>query len=198
MYIRFPKLLLISLMLFLLVGCNPLNPGSLPPSTPVSESDQDISIQAIAIKNPYLNNAIASKLRIQWEEYDASFTRQPAKQLTAEKIMVTEIKLTDGQWIFSPNNQIAVAINATTGEPDNSLDIYNRLNDKTVERLDFCGTPCVYLGTYWVDTSHFVLVATVENYLTNSSQPNGNILQVSYYDLTKGSVITYKSSKFVD
>lgn len=38
----------------------------------------------------------------------------------------------------------------------------------SVERLDFCGTPCAFDGAWWIDTSRFVLIGNIEADLDTS------------------------------
>lgn len=154
------------------------------------------SVKAIADKNPYLEQVILETLDVKGDQYDNLFA-YGSEDPIAPASFSTSLDATaeDTNWVFSPDGQMAVAINATTQDPDSSLDIYNRLNDQMVERLEFCGTPCEYLGVYWLDNSNFAFVQITENYLPDGDQPDGHVLMVHQYNLADGTMAEYRSAK---
>jgi hypothetical protein len=102
----------------------------------------------------------------------------------------------DPRWVFSPDESIAVTISLYDGDPDNSLDIYNRKGDKQVEHLRFCGTPCVYLRLYWISDSNFVLVESLEYEPRRKAKENPFALVVISYDLEEMTVTALRSRQF--
>ncbi|MGB3612679.1 MAG: hypothetical protein WBA10_02715 [Elainellaceae cyanobacterium] len=154
------------------------------------------SVKAIADKNPYLEQVILETLDVKGDQYDNLFAYASEDPIAPASVSTSlDATADDANWVFSPDGQTAVAINATTSEPDSSLDIYNRLNDQTVERLEFCGTPCEYLGVYWLDNSNFAFVQIAENYSPESDQPDGHVLMVHQYDLSDSTMAEYRSAK---
>lgn len=101
------------------------------------------------------------------------------------------------EWIFSPDGTKSVSIFAYFGEPDSSLDIYNRRNDEKVERLQDCGTPCSYWIVLWLNDEQFIFVQRI-NYerdypLTLKHGPY--VLNIILYDLAEDKEISYTSQE---
>ncbi len=107
----------------------------------------------------------------------------------------------DPLWTFSPDKEKAISTLAYFGEPDSSLDIYNRNNDGKVERLQFCGTPCVYWGTFWLSNEQFVFIQSSEYHpLTGEVRCTVDtictyLLSISLYDLTKNIETVHQSQE---
>lgn len=96
----------------------------------------------------------------------------------------------DPRWIFSPDGEKAVSIYGMFGEPDSSLDLYNRLGNKKTENLLFCGTPCSYLVVYWLNNKQFVFVESGEDYVKDEIK---YVLNILFYDIENNIKIGYQS-----
>lgn len=175
--------LAIALATGLLVGCPKL-------------TSQEASVHQIIEKNPYLKQEVTTQLKEDSRDYRELFSSASEGQLLAQDLgTIEDFDNPEVEWIFSPDRHAAIAINATTREPDNSLDIYNRQANEHVERLNFCGTPCEYIGAYWLDNEHFAFVQLVESYPEDSGEQDGYVLVVSEYDLSNDTVANYQSSR---
>ena len=104
-------------------------------------------------------------------------------------------------WVHSPDGTKAISTYLSLGEPDSSLDIYNRDGQKGVERLRSCGTPCGDSGALWLNDDQFVFLQSYEYY-----PPEGEIrctvdtictyvLGISLFDLKEHVEIQYISSE---
>jgi len=104
-------------------------------------------------------------------------------------------------WTFSPDKSKAVFSLGYYGEPDSSLEIYNRNGDKKIELLKTCGTPCSYRGEFWLDEKQFVFIQTHEYY-----PPSGEIrcsvdtkctevVSISLYNIEKNTETVYESAE---
>jgi len=102
-------------------------------------------------------------------------------------------------WTYSPDKTKAVSSLGYYGEPDSSLELYNRKGDKKIELLRTCGTPCSYRGEFWLDNKQFVFIQTYEYY-----PPNGEVrcavdtkctevVSISLYNLEKNTETIYQS-----
>ncbi|HIK15070.1 MAG TPA: hypothetical protein IGS53_07205 [Leptolyngbyaceae cyanobacterium M33_DOE_097] len=200
--VRLPlKIFLTNILLFILIGCTECPTTNSPTTTPSDTTqapprkDLTSSVKLMTAQNPYLNSLVSKALfGVPWKEYDKYFLRQAVSKIEHQDGGLTKPDLTDGQWILSPTGQFAVAINASTGEPDNSLDIYqDPPNNKYVGRLDFCGPSCKYLGVYWISPSQFVLAQLVTDETSNEQQEEQ--LKLFCYNLDDQTVTTYISSR---
>ncbi len=96
----------------------------------------------------------------------------------------------DPRWIFSPDGEKAVSIYGMFGEPDSSLDLYNRQGDKKTDNLLFCGTPCSYLAVYWLNSKQFVFMESGEEYIKDEIK---YVLNIHFYDIENNIKIVYQS-----
>jgi len=101
----------------------------------------------------------------------------------------------DSLWVFSPDKLRAASVMRYYGEPDNSLELFNRRRDGRVEQLVICGTPCLYLGVRWVDNDRFIFVQTHEYFPEGAQSGDGrNRAVVTLYDLANDSVYVFQSA----
>lgn len=101
----------------------------------------------------------------------------------------------DSNWTWSPDSTRAISIGRYFGEPDHSLEIFNRDGDSTFIEFEFCGTPCDYRGVRWMDNNRFVFVQTYEHFEDRGDRPNLTSFSaiVSLYDLASDSVHSFAS-----
>ena len=104
-------------------------------------------------------------------------------------------------WTFSPDKSKAVFSLGYYGEPDSSLEIYNRNGNKKVELFRTCGTPCSYAGEFWIDDKQFVFIQASQYY-----PPNGEIrcsvdtkctyvVDISLYNIEKNTETIYEPAE---
>jgi len=98
------------------------------------------------------------------------------------------------EWVFSPDETKAVSIFAYFGEPDSSLDIYNRKNDGKVERLQDCGTPCGLGIVFWLNNEQFIFVQRLNEYIYSGGS-DSYVLNIILYDLAKDTEVSYISQE---
>lgn len=101
-------------------------------------------------------------------------------------------------WTVSPDGLRAVSAYTSFGEPDSSLSIYNRNNQGKVERLKFCGTPCYYWGTLWLNNEQFIFMQSHEYHPPDEVRCTIDtkctyIISFSLFDLKENIEIIYKS-----
>jgi len=110
------------------------------------------------------------------------------------------------RYLFSPDKKKFINYLASLGEPDSSVDIYNRMGDRMLETLLFCGTPCTFYYAFWIDNNRFVILGITEVTLPDGNQkcdiPNNfdtcyDQLTVDFYDLTKNTQIRYLSAEHI-
>jgi len=89
----------------------------------------------------------------------------------------------DSDWVYSPDRSMAASVMFYAGEPDNALTLFNRGGDGAVEILEFCGTPCQYLGVVWLDTRTLAMAQLQEHYHMPGYRVVGFDLVVSVYRL---------------
>lgn len=103
-------------------------------------------------------------------------------------------------WTTSPNGAMAVSAYTSLGEPDHSLHIYNRDNNGKVERLKFCGTPCSYWGTLWLNDRQFIFVQIHEYYPPGEIRCTidtkcTDVVSISLYDLPNSMETVFESKE---
>ena len=120
----------------------------------------------------------------------------PPTDFSTFPAVVDPKRISDTIWTYSPNRQRAIRV-CCEGEIDSDLQIFNWRRKNATERLGFCGTPCRYLGVYWLDDYSFISVRLDEVY---ENQPEagawkvlGHVGTVELYDLLTSRVYTYES-----
>lgn len=100
-----------------------------------------------------------------------------------------EIDKSDETWDFSPNLTMATSIYQSSDGPDRDLYLYNRGNNKKLERLAFCGTPCEYWGTVWIDDTSFAFVWVYEDQAENLYAKSHLYLDI--FDLNENTITRF-------
>lgn len=194
MYKKSIKKLLV-LVTLLIVGCEQPKPDQTR-SSPTSGSIID-SIDILASKNAALNQVISENLGVQPGRYSKFFVSKSKESLNPEDFRVyEESRINNENWLLSLNRSMAISLNKTITEPDQSVDIYNRKGNQHVERIDVCGPSCKYIGIYWIDDSNFVSVAISDSeyYASSNVSQDSHTLLISQYNLDDNTVIKYRSS----
>ncbi|MEW5875449.1 MAG: penicillin-binding transpeptidase domain-containing protein [Candidatus Zixiibacteriota bacterium] len=99
-------------------------------------------------------------------------------------------------WTFCPDSSMA----ATTGppergDPDNQICLWNRGGTGSIEILESCGTPCVYLGVHWLDNHRLIFAWRQERYAVGTTTHMfGHRAMITVYDLDRDSGFTYQSA----
>lgn len=102
-------------------------------------------------------------------------------------------------WTYSLDETKAVSSLGYYGEPDSSLEIYNRVGDNKVELLKTCGTPCSYLGEFWLNNNQFVFIQKHEYYPSSGetrctvNTKCTDVVSVSLYDLGSNAETIFQS-----
>ncbi len=97
----------------------------------------------------------------------------------------------DSFWVYSPDHSMAATIMFYEGDVDNALTLFNRGGNGKVENLEFCGTPCQYLGVVWLDNHRLAMAQLREHYYMSGYRVIGFDLVVSVYDLKDTTVTAF-------
>lgn len=152
-------------------------------------------IATMASKNTALNQVISENLETQPGRYGDFFVSESKESLNPEDFRIREeSRIKSENWLFSPSRSMAISLNKTITEPDQSVDIYNRQGNQHIERVDVCGSTCKYIGIYWLDDSNFVSVSIPEYYAPSNVPQSSYIMVISHYNLADRTIIRYRSS----
>lgn len=153
------------------------------------------SIDDLASRSTTLNQIISEHLETQRGKYSKLFTSASKEPLNPQDFGVfQESKIENENWLFFPDKSLAISLNTTITEPDQSVDIYNRQGNQHVERVDVCGSSCKYIGIYWLDDSNFVSVSIPEYHAPSNVPQSSYIMVISHYNLADKTIIRYRSS----
>lgn len=179
------------------------------PQTPVDQSSREAQIivlpadvadhpefelwfskwQGITLEEFYLSSS---------EPIDALYRQTPEEERLNSPITY--------RYIFSPDRSKFIDYLASFGEPDSSVDIYNRNSDGVLENLRFCGTPCGFDYAFWIDNDRFVIFGRMEATDSDGNQkcdvPEDwdtcyDQLTIDVYDLQKNTVAHYLSGEHI-
>jgi len=157
------------------------------------------SVESIAKSNPYLNYRVSAITGVSSDSYDKYFVLEDQGALTIYDMGAwsnrDEARKENVQWIPSPDGLKAITINATTTEPDQSIDVFNRLNNQHVERFGFCGTPCGDISMYWLDNDSFASLFVLIDYSSESAERNQQKLVLTQYNLSDETFVQYISDE---
>lgn len=67
------------------------------------------------------------------------------------------------RYVWSPDKTRFVDYLSAYGEPDSAVTAYDRLGDRKVETLAFCGTPCGFDSAFWIDNDRVVVFGSEES-----------------------------------
>ena len=119
-----------------------------------------------------------------------------ATKITGERIdHVCVPDSTQTWWKFSPDSSMALAVTPSGDEPDNDFFICGYGGKGVMTRLEFCGTPCHYLGAEWIDNRSFVFLQVHEHYPDSTWTPDDKYVPLlQLYRLDVDSVYRYHAS----
>jgi hypothetical protein len=119
-----------------------------------------------------------------------SFSLNSVREIKRERSYPADYpKNDDSYWSFSPDGKSAVSSLLEFGSPDSSLNIYE-VDTGNISQIAYCGTPCSYWGTIWLDTERFVFIQEVDMY------GNGPIvLSIVIYNIKENKVYGFTTDE---
>ena len=130
----------------------------------------------------------------------SSFERLEEKPITVQWVLDSDgSDLENPDWVVSPNGSKALLVSSGE-EPDSTFQIYNRNNQRKVEVLKSCGTPCSYRGASWLDNETFVFVQSQEYHPAGQTRCTVDtactfVVAMSVYNLANNTEIVYQSTE---
>jgi len=152
---------------------------------------ENVTLSDYIKPNAEFNTLFESILKVNPSISLEMFKPEAVKDMTMRKDSQMLINKDNPYWSFSPDGKMAVSTWLYYGEPDLSLDLYNRKGDNTIENLAFCGTPCRYWGTLWLDNNSFVFIYDDYDFSENNEGGSKYNLYIDIYNLKEGKVIPF-------
>lgn len=207
----------VALFLFLSCSAAPVTSDQqVPPQSETSPPQPSVLLpKQLEVTAPVINEKLSLWVRM-WKEIKpdfsiASFTKISEQRIVPEETARGEFpadEIKDFMRVYSPDRTKFVDAHASVGltlengvltpmfEPDSSVELTD-LQNKTVRRLLFCGTPCGFDDAVWIDSETFAVVGHTEYY-----PPSGEVrctvdttctyvATLHVFDLRQGKVSLY-------
>ncbi|HSD12899.1 MAG TPA: Gmad2 immunoglobulin-like domain-containing protein [Patescibacteria group bacterium] len=113
------------------------------------------------------------------------------------------------RYVWSPEKSRFIDYLASFGEPDSSLQVFNRDGNGKIETLAYCGTPCRYDRVFWLDEDRAVVLGIEEatkddgsSLCLPASGSTGEMkcyqrLNATVYDFAHGAQTKYRSESHI-
>lgn len=113
------------------------------------------------------------------------------------------------RYVWSPEKSRFIDYLASFGEPDSSLQVFNRDGNGKIETLAYCGTPCRYDRVFWLDDDRAVVLGIEEatkddgsSLCLPASGSTGEMkcyqrLNATVYDFAHGTQTKYRSESHI-
>ncbi len=201
----------VAVLLFAIV--RDINVNRMPPPAP-PQAEEDDPLFADVRKNADFKSWIATWRGIDPYVSVAEFTRTQSGAIRTTgtpDMAVTPSpeqlgKPLADRYVWSPARSRFIDYLASFGEPDSSVQAFNRDGKGKIETLAYCGTPCRFEGAFWLDEDRAVvlgieLAAKADGSplcLPPAADGQGDAkcyqrLNATVYDFARGTQATYRS-----